>query len=54
MSRFGKDVHQTEAGDRIFVGPNVDRYEREDGGEVIVVEKDGDDADDSPQESLDE
>jgi hypothetical protein len=36
--KIGKDVYTTDGGDRIFVGPDVTRYEREDGGEVIVVE----------------
>ena len=39
MGKIGKDIHDTEDGDRIFVGPEVDRYPREDGGEVIVVEE---------------
>lgn len=37
MGKIGKGIHTTENEDRIFVSPDVDRYERKDGGEVIVV-----------------
>lgn len=37
MTKLGDGLHTTEEGDRIFVGPDVPRYPREDGGEVIVV-----------------
>lgn len=38
--KLGKGLHTNEDGDRIFVDPYVDRYQREDGGEVIVVRSD--------------
>ncbi len=40
MSKIGDGIYTTEDGDRIFVGPDVQRFEREDGGEVIVVDPD--------------
>lgn len=36
--KIGDGVHQTEDGSRIFISPDVQRYEREDGGEVVIVE----------------
>lgn len=44
MGKLGDGVHTTKGGDRIFVGPDVPRYERDDGGEIMVVEPTGTDS----------
>ncbi len=51
MGKLGDEIYSTETGDRIFIGPGVDRYEREDGGEVIVVRdpEEQDSSDDSDE-----
>jgi len=38
VTTVGRGVSQTEDDSRIFVAPDLSRYERKGGGEVIVVE----------------
>jgi len=38
VAKIGRGLYTTDDEGRIFVDPDVKRYEREDGGEVIVVE----------------
>jgi hypothetical protein len=53
VTRLGNGVHSSRDGDRIFVGPTVARYDREDGGEVIVVERDDRGTDSESEASTD-
>lgn len=53
MPKIGRGLYTTDGEDRIFVDPDVARYEREDGGEVIVVEPAEDQSDSEASEPSD-
>lgn len=38
MTKIADGVHTTDDGSRLFLGPDVTRYPRQDDGEVVVLE----------------
>lgn len=53
VAKIGRGLYTNDDEGRIFVDPDVKRYEREDGGEVIVVES-ADDASSTDESDTEE